>query len=102
MMRSVGALWNRLTNLYSDADMWFDVDPVTYSLVYNVRVSIDENSVVDDELKKLLAVVKGVLGEDGLGAYIHRSSKGRGRKKRGGIDPDRSLTLRIDLKGDIA
>ena len=96
LLRNVRTAWDEL-----GGDTWMDIDPITGGLVSCARILLRGDEPIDSGRQRVLSTVRSRVGDDAVVSYTSTSSRGRGRKRKGGIDPSNSVTVRIHLKGDL-
>lgn len=78
-----------------------EVDPADGQLIWCAQARRSSGDGDDVLAVAMLEIIREALGEDRVGVYTRTSSKGRGRKRRNGADPDVSVSLRVTLRGDL-
>lgn len=98
LIKSFVALTEAVKKLSLDNDTWLDVDPIAEKLVVVVHAKI--NDTVNKQA--IVDIVKEHFGSERVLHIdlLQRSSKGRGRKKKNGSNPDEYITLNAFIIGD--
>jgi len=90
---------SELNNLY-EVESWLDIS-ILSDLIVNLKIVAKEGDSPSDVLNTVITAFEHRIDP----SLIQRpasvsSSKGRGRKKKGGIDPDKSVMISLTLSED--